>query len=184
MQTKSDFRTSAREFRKSQTEQQVVEKSNKIIEYFLNNYAFDSVCIYSSIGAEVQTNTLIERLISMGKSVYLPRCVGDDIEIHKTLSLAHCAKSAFGVLEPTWGESEAEVDIIVIPGLCFDKNGARIGYGKGYYDKLLKKLKGKRVAFSYAEMVFDEIPNNKNDQKADAIITQRGEWVVGKHEQN
>ena len=67
-----------------------------------------------------------------------------------------------------------EIDVVVVPAICFDKRGHRLGYGKGYYDRFLKNLKALKVGFCYFDMIEDELPIEEHDIKADFVICESG----------
>lgn len=87
-------------------------------------------------------------------------------------------KSAYGIFEPqvlNENTSKAEsqiIDLIFVPGLCFDKNGYRVGYGKGFYDNFLKRSKDSvKIGLCLKELLLEEIPVDEWDEKVDFVIT-------------
>ncbi len=67
-----------------------------------------------------------------------------------------------------------EIDAVIVPGLCYDKQGYRVGYGKGYYDDLLSRYEGMSVGVCYADLVFDSLPIQPHDRAVDVLLTERG----------
>ncbi|MBP3884851.1 MAG: 5-formyltetrahydrofolate cyclo-ligase [Olsenella sp.] len=109
-----------------------------------------TVYTYLSFGSEVDTARIIERAWTMGKVVALPRCVPGErrLEWFRVETLEGLVKSSFGVLEPTRLESLLlpaqgdESSLAIVPGLAFDREGHRLGYGGGYYDVFLAGFRG------------------------------------------
>lgn len=98
----------------------------------------------------------------------------------KINSLENLVTSSYGILEPVGDKSNFNVDnlgLIVMPGLAFDKQGNRLGYGGGYYDKFLSsnKIDNKKIALAYDFQVLDKVPSEKHDIKIDSIITEDNE---------
>ena len=88
------------------------------------------------------------------------------IELGEELTLSRC-----GIWEPAGGRHENNIDFAVIPFLAVDRQGNRLGYGKGYYDKFLKNSKAKRVAYGYGFQVLNSVPHEEWDERMDIIVT-------------
>ncbi|MDO8480723.1 MAG: 5-formyltetrahydrofolate cyclo-ligase [Nanoarchaeota archaeon] len=130
------------------------------------------VLIYVSRGKEIGTHDLIKE-ISKEKEVYVPRVKGKTLQCVRFSSFEHLVKGEFGVLEPTKGKvvEVADIDLVVLPGLAFDKEGYRLGYGWGYFDTLLKGYQGRKVALAYSFQLVDSLPHDEWDVKVDEVIT-------------
>src|SRR5690606_25232452 len=93
-------------------------------------------------------------------------------------SLEELSPGTFGVMEPPEKEEIVlkDIDVVVVPGVAFDRNGYRIGYGAGYYDNFLPKLKSdaKNIAVAFEMQLRDLIPVESHDVKMDMIITEQG----------
>lgn len=140
----------------------------------LNEYKMaKTVFIYVSYNDEAKTDELIKKALE-SKKVLVPYCVDLDgimiaCEIKSTDDLK---EGAYGIKEPVHPvKYEGDIDFSVIPGLAFSKDGYRIGYGKGYYDRFLEAHDTFRVGLTFDELVFDEIPKDEFDKKVDVIIT-------------
>lgn len=136
------------------------------------------IALYSPIHNEVDTMHVINAAISGGKTVLLPAVTVDTIEFRKLSASESLICGAYGIPEPDIFSQVFDVDavdVIVVPGVAFDINGRRIGYGKGFYDKALHKLegRGRLVAFSYDFQVLDEIVDEHHDVQIDVIITEK-----------
>lgn len=145
------------------------------------------VCCYISVRSEMSTPGIILRALESGKTVIAPKVFGDEIRFFRIRNLTDdLERGAFGVLEPIAGTQEfdpAEADVCLIPGVVFDEKGNRIGYGKGYYDRFLKKLPPRvpTLGLAYDCQVIDAIPAEKNDVPVQYLVTpSRGVFPVKK----
>ncbi|WP_309382695.1 5-formyltetrahydrofolate cyclo-ligase [Cerasicoccus frondis] len=133
----------------------------------------DRVLFYVSYGAEVDTHGMMNRCFG-GKTVLAPRVNGDRLHIHELQSLEELQPGAFGILEPIAGLREVEpasVEIILVPGAAFDLRGHRIGYGKGYYDRLLNGVNALKIGLAYDRQIIDHVPDEPHDIPVDILIT-------------
>lgn len=134
--------------------------------------------IYLSFFREAPTDRLIERLLADGHTVYCPRI--ENGEMYAVAYGQDFTLSDYGIREPVGEVYGGEIDIAVIPFLAVDKQGNRLGYGGGYYDRYLKKSQAKRVAFGYAFQVANEVPCEEWDEKMDVIVTDEGIHLIEK----
>lgn len=151
----------------------VDEKSRIIGEIFLNLFGQkESFLLYSSVNKEVRTKFIIDTLYKNGKVVYLPK-YGDDGFVPALYNgETGMVKGKFGVMEPASTASSDQFDVIAIPGVVFGLDFNRVGMGKGYYDTMLKKVKGLKVGLSYQFQIVDGIDSDPWDEKMDMIITE------------
>ncbi|MCS7216036.1 MAG: 5-formyltetrahydrofolate cyclo-ligase [Thermodesulfovibrio sp.] len=130
------------------------------------------VFIYVSKGDEVDTHKFINYLLKKGVEVYVPKVKGSFIEVVRLRSFKDLKVGAFGVLEPKGRICDIkEFDIIFVPGVAFDKYGARLGRGKGYFDRFLRKVRGYKVGLAFRFQVLNKLPTNSKDIKVDEVIT-------------
>ena len=125
--------------------------------------------IYLSFSLEAPTDKLIERLKEDGHTVCAPRIENGEmlaIELGEELTLSAC-----GIWEPVGGRYENNIDFAVIPFLAVDRQGNRLGYGKGFYDRFLKNSNAKRIAYGYGFQVLNSVPHEEWDEKMDIIVT-------------
>lgn len=152
-----------------------------------------SVLTYVSYKSEVKTDLIIEHCFNNDISVYVPRVAGKDMDFYKISSYSQLDYGAYGILEPTVQdiyidkcENSCEnyykhdiqktYDIIIMPGLIFDVQGNRLGYGGGYYDRYLNKHKNLyKIAICYDFQITDNniIPAEPYDVKPDIIVTDK-----------
>ena len=133
----------------------------------------DSIGCYYSIGSEVQTKPIIQELLKLEKHVSLPK-VMDDILVFRTVkSFEKLEKGSFGILEPKddWPE-EKSFDVILVPAIGLAKEGSRIGYGHGYYDKFLADKSVTKIALTYNKQIIKSIPHSDYDIKMDWIVSE------------
>ncbi|MGL4109416.1 5-formyltetrahydrofolate cyclo-ligase [Clostridium sp. LP20] len=138
-----------------------------------------NIFIYIGFGSEIDTAKYIEEFLLEGKEIFVPRTDMKNkvMEAVKINSLMELTESSYGILEPDI-EVEAinknDIDLVILPGVAFDKSGGRIGYGGGYYDKYLEGMNSDivKLAITYDFQVLDEVPFEEHDIKADYIITE------------
>jgi 5-formyltetrahydrofolate cyclo-ligase len=172
---KEDIRKKARAMRESVASPE--EKSERIREHLfsLPEYAkAKTVLLYMSKGHEVITHSMVF-MACASKKVALPVTIGTDLKLADMDDDSVLEPGAFGILEPKGGFMDPrKVELAVVPGVAFDRMGGRIGYGRGYYDRLLSKLDCPIVALAYKEQLVDEVPREGHDVDVDYIITEDG----------
>lgn len=173
--------------RRELTASQVVSLSLALQRRFLelSEYrAAREVVLYAPIQGEVGTAEVAAAALSAGKTLLYPAVVGDDLKFCRVTALTELKPGRFGILEPDGpGCDPAGADLVVVPGVAFDMEGRRIGYGKGYYDRSLHRLEGsgKLVAFCYDFQLLQEIVGEPHDVTMDLIVTESRVVRVNKH---
>lgn len=137
-----------------------------------------AVMTYVSFGSEVRTDAALEKILSDGKTAAVPLC-GDGAEMTARVirSRDELSPGAYGVPEPPESApliAKDKIDLIIVPGLGFDKSGYRIGYGKGYYDRFLKDYRGAAVGLCFGACLLEKICRGPHDRKVGFIITESG----------
>jgi 5-formyltetrahydrofolate cyclo-ligase len=140
-----------------------------------------AVMCFASFGSEVDTAPLVRWCLDQGKRVALPRIVGRrHMEAFwVTDPAADLEGGSFGIPEPRAGLPQAlpeAIDLIVVPGSAFDRSGDRIGYGGGFYDTFLPRLRPQtpRVAVAFELQLVDDVPAESHDLGVDVLVTERG----------
>jgi 5-formyltetrahydrofolate cyclo-ligase len=136
---------------------------------------------YLSYGSEVVTDLMINEVLADGKEVAVPviQSPGDGIMTAVKINrLEDCYEKVYGIRQPEFNEndvvSKEDVDLIFVPGIVFDLNGYRIGYGKGYYDRWLEGTDIlKRVGLAFEVQLIDKIPNGQYDLPVSKILTEK-----------
>lgn len=154
-----------------------LEKSETIAKKLEKTEAFKKaghVLFYYTLGSEVNTLPLIEKYLGK-KTIYLPKLISNDHFIAvPLLDMKSLGKNRYGIPEPLGEKEAAEIDCIILPGSAFDRLGNRLGMGKGYYDRFLRRFpKAKKIALAFEEQMLDRVPKEKYDVPVDLIITDR-----------
>ncbi len=151
-------------------------KSADIMD-FENIRQFESaktVFCYVSAGNEVGTHTLIKQMLELGKEVLVPLCTdkcGSMVSV-KISSLDDLIEGMYGIYEPISHTpfDKTKIDVSIVPGIVFDKEGYRIGYGKGYYDRFLADISPFKIGLTHSELFFGSLPHDENDIQIDIVI--------------
>ena len=135
-----------------------------------------TVMVFSAFGSEVETEPIIERLAREGRRVALPRVEGGEIVAVRYRPGDPVRTASFGASEPTGSEILApeEIDVVVTPGLAFDRRGHRVGYGGGFYDRFLARAGAgtPRIGVCFAVQLVEEVPHGEPDLAVDVVVTE------------
>lgn len=178
--TKEAVRKNMNLFRKNMTEQERKEKDALVRKRLSGLLAVkDAACFFPfvSYGTEVDTHHILQMLFAEGKKVAVPRVQGREMEFYVIRSFQDLEKGCMGILEPVTNERAVpEEGIMLIPGLAFDLEKNRIGYGGGYYDRYFEKYQCgqvKKIAIAYDFQVLEHIETESFDRKVDMIVTDK-----------
>lgn len=149
--------------------------------YSLRQYKkCEQLLVYVSKDIEVDTIKIIKDALKQGKKVAVPKCItkGNLMDFYYINSIEEDLESGtFGVLEPVADRCEKVTDfsnaLCIVPGLSFDAQGFRLGYGKGYYDRFLNRYEGDTVGLCYSMCVRWELPHGYYDRPVDILVTDR-----------
>ncbi len=145
----------------------------------------EMVLFYVSFSSEVGTIPLIEHAFKQGKQVAVPKVFRETrrLGFYRITSTDELVSGYNGIYEPI-ANADCEVvdvgtgsiDIIAMPGIAFDASGCRVGYGGGYYDRLLKDISSRtvRIALAYKTQVMEKVPVESHDQRVHKIVTENG----------
>lgn len=129
-----------------------------------------NVLLFWPLPDEINTIPLIEHAYAVGKTIFLPVVVGDDLVI-KSYNPTSMSPGAFGILEPQGDPvSPVQLDLIIVPGVAFDAAGNRMGRGKGFYDRLLAGTSATTIGVCYAEQYYLSIPTEPHDVPLNHVI--------------
>ena len=136
-----------------------------------------SVLVFASFGSEVPTRDLASDLHAAGKRLLLPYLSGKVMEVAEVGPDEPLVPSSYGPGEPerrVRADPEG-IDVVIAPGLAFDRNGNRLGYGGGAYDRFLARLRPEAllVGVAFAEQVVEEVPAGPNDVPVHLVVTDR-----------
>lgn len=181
--TKTELRKHIRNITKQYTPAQIREMSEPVISQLMTSDTLRSastVLLYWSMPTEVQTHNLVRTLASEGQTVLLPRVLNDtELTLHRYIDDSNLRCGAYDILEPTTPALTDEEcrqlltndAVAVIPGVAFDREGHRLGHGKGYYDRLLSKYPSlHKTGICLPFQMCTEIPHDDNDIKMDEVI--------------
>jgi 5-formyltetrahydrofolate cyclo-ligase len=171
---KKELRNTIKALKKQHTKEQLLEQSTIILSKLEQHPDFQKahiVMIYSALPDEVQTEAFLEKWRHK-KKIILPTVVADDIIPVELAENTGFAVGDFNILEPQNEPYTGDYDLIVVPGVAFDRKGNRIGRGRGYYDRFLcKHLNVKRIGICFDFQLVDEVPVEDNDIKMDEVIS-------------
>ncbi len=169
-------------WRKSLSEEQAREKSAAIAKALraLPEYAnAKTILFYVSAKAnEVDTHPLIREALSKGVRVLVPVTDFDNrtLLLAEIKAMEELVVGRFGLLEPPLDSihtaSASDADVIIVPGVAFDRHCRRVGFGGGYYDKLLSTTSSPAIALAYEGQLVDVAPADDHDIPVDAIVTE------------
>ena len=150
-------------------------KDNEIYKQIINNQNVLSakiILIYISIKSEVDTSEIIKHFIN-SKKIAIPKIINNNMKFCYIKSLNELRPGKYNIPEPINNNYVNDFDstICIVPGICYDKENFRVGYGKGYYDKFLSKHKIKTIGLCYKECLVEKIDTDKFDYKIDEVIT-------------
>ncbi len=133
-----------------------------------------TVFCYVSAGSEVNTLSLIHEILNK-KRVTVPYCTdknGNMIAV-EIKSPDELKEGLFGILEPINPKEfpKDKIDFVIVPGIAFDKDGYRLGYGKGYYDRFLSDINPFKLGICKKELLIEKLPHDEFDVKMDEVIT-------------
>ena len=180
LNSKNHLRQSSRVKRDRFGDEYILHASEIVCELIAqtNEFLFaDTVLIYFPINNEISPLPLMKAAIKMGKSVAFPVCQRAD----KTLlfrivdGLDDLKQADFGLFEPNAAlkiATPTEKTLCIVPAILFSKEGYRIGYGGGYYDRFLNSFIGKTIGLSYSALLLENLPNEEHDIPLDIIITE------------
>jgi len=142
--------------------------------------AAKSIGLYAAFDQEVDTKFVFERARADGKTLAFPRITGPgEMVFLKVKDYDQMRPNKWGIPEPEKAAAKMpaeKLDLVVVPGVAFGRNGCRLGFGQGFYDRLLKKLKPGTitVGFAYGFQVLDQLPCSNHDQKVKRVVTEQG----------
>lgn len=176
--TKEEARNEMKQKRKQISEKQKKEWDQKILLNLLSTNVVSknrALYTYVSYNHEVDTVALIEYALAHSIKVAVPKVEGSEINFYYISSMNEVAPGYQKIPEPTTNETvvEAEDAVVIMPGLCFDVHGNRVGYGGGFYDRYLKKVSGNKttIALAYDVQVIASIESELHDTPVEWVIT-------------
>ena len=180
MKTKQEIRRECQEGRKKLTKHQMHEAGETVAHHLLESCLYKetpAILAYIAIKNELSTRPVLEASWADGKTVAAPRVENGEINFYIIHSYDDLEPGSFGVQEPK-AECplfEGEQALVLVPGMAYDHNGRRIGYGKGYYDGYLKEHRRySTLGYAYAFQVYPVLPEDAWDRLMDDVLTEQG----------
>lgn len=179
---KSELRKKVRRQREEMSPEKKAVFDNELLKNILKLKQYKSnstILTYVSTKIEVDTFGLINQALKDGKRLAVPRCIDNsrEMEFYYINSIDQLEPRTFGVLEPIKEQCELLTDyskgLCIIPGLVFDFEGYRLGYGKGYYDRFLSRFGGDTAGICYSFCVQWRLAHGYYDRRADLLVTEK-----------
>ena len=186
---KKDFRKQVIESRKNKDSEFISINSQIITEKLLSMDCLqqaNTVMLYLDFNNEVKTDQLITKLISLRKTVASPVTIKDERKLipYEIINLKEGINlGAYGIREPNKDLSNEidvkNIDVLIVPAVAYDKNCYRLGYGGGYYDRFIERLRDDAITIGIAFdlQLFDSIPKEEHDAQLNYIITESSTYV-------
>lgn len=171
------------------TSDYILSSNKEITSTLIETDAFktaSTIMCYISFGTEVDTKPIINQCLKEGKTVLVPIIIKneDETSYMEASQLmdpeSDLAPGTMGIMEPKASKIRIRdpktIDLVIIPGMAFDRKGNRLGYGAGYYDYYLEKLRDdcNQIGLTFSFQLIDHIPTQKHDKQIKNIITERG----------
>lgn len=158
-----------------------VKESEEIIykKLFSDEVFKNAKCVALTIpfGTEINTYPIIENLLKNNKIVCSPVCIKETREMifYKFDKVEDLVEGYYGIKTPKEIKKniirKEDIDLILVPGVGFDNNNYRIGFGGGYYDRYLKDFKGNTISLALKEQIIENVPINQYDLPVNKVIT-------------
>lgn len=179
--SKSEIRNNVIKKRNEFNDEDLIQKTKLIVNRFISTDSYLSAkTIHTYISTrkgEVDTKKLIDEMYSDGKSIVLPKLKKTSNKFQRGYFTGweKLIKNRDGYYEPELGFDEdlTDIDIMIVPTVAVSLSGQRVGYGGGFYDKILKNFFALKVALAFEFQVFDNIEADEHDVKVDLIVTER-----------
>lgn len=186
METKDLKKSIRKSFLEKRKQVNVAQESYKIYQNFIKSKYYDQnkfIMSYMNINSEVETGSINKEILDDDKTLLLPVLVNNEIKASKFTFEDSFKVGEFNIPEPSpFREYDSQwIELLLVPGIAFSpKTGHRLGYGKGYFDRFLKKFKGLKVGLCFEAQLTDEIPSEPDDVAMDALITEKRVLVIKK----
>lgn len=175
---KRELRRRIREIEAGMTEDQRADSNSAMQKRFLGLEQVqqaDTILLYASMGREVDTTQLLQVLCRQGKRVLLPCCMPGNEMVARVYDPQHLTKHPYGMWEPS-PECEAvekeQIDLILVPGVCYDRTCMRLGRGGGFYDRYLADYQGVTVGWCREVLLQERVPAEPWDRPVQLVLTE------------
>jgi len=173
---KQELRRVIRQRKRAMTDAEIAEKSRRLAELFFDTEAYrraETIYGYMPYNQEVRTVPILEQALRDGKKVAVPKCYGQEMRFLYLTDLSLVEKGYAGIPEPIADAPVAQdrTALVLMPGMAFDPQGHRIGYGGGFYDRfLVEEPEHPTVALCYDFQVLPELETEEFDIPVDLVL--------------
>lgn len=181
-EVKKALRAQMREALAELSEEERAESDRILLDRFLAHPKLaqaQTVLLYYGVGTEIHTAPLIDALLAQGKTVCLPRCLpGHKMQAHRITGEADLVPDKYQIPAPRPDAPEVareDIDLILVPGLCFDSRGTRLGQGGGYYDRYLEDYEGATIGLCREDFFQINLPREPLDVWVQTVLTEEGQ---------
>lgn len=182
MLNKAELRKELLSLRKALTSQQVCSSSELVAKNILNSSAYKKAQVilgYLAFGKELSIDIVLEQALRDGKLVYVPQIISStEFEAVRLQSMSGFALDRYGirsVAEPAERISPEAIELVLVPGVAFARDGSRLGMGAGYYDRFLRRaFQSRTIGVAYEALLQKELPMDEYDIYMQEIVTEQG----------
>lgn len=173
---KKELRRTIRDLKRAMIEEEIVSRSQKLGQLFAASEAYQNaktIYGYLPYNQEVRTVAMLEKALADGKKVAVPKCYGEEMRFIYMEDLSKVEKGYAGIPEPIADAPIADdpTALVLMPGLAFDPQGHRCGYGGGFYDKFLAaEPNHPTLALCYEFQMFDHLEVDSHDIPVDTVL--------------
>lgn len=188
--SKKEIRKYIVDMRDKISAEQKCKWDSKINDILVNSEFYKNAGViftFVSFRSEVDTHWFIKHAIEDKKIICVPKVVSkqEGMETYIIKSMSDLRAGYYGILEPVDKCPKViaeDIDLVLVPGLAFDREGRRLGYGGGFYDRFLRRMRGKtpNIALAYHFQIINTVPADQWDIKMDAIITDEEQILTNK----
>lgn len=179
METKEQIRIRLKKEREQLPPEQRQQEAETIVKHLVKSTVFQkahAIYCYYPMGVEVDLLPLAQIALELGIPAAFPKTSGERMDFYQIHSLSEFRKGKFGIMEPISGHKLTEPSpLVLVPGLGFQKQGQRIGYGKGYYDRYFMRYPNcMKAGIAYQLQIQEEIPEGNYDIPMELTVTAGG----------
>ncbi|WP_053367142.1 5-formyltetrahydrofolate cyclo-ligase [Bacillus sp. FJAT-27245] len=185
MEEKQNSRQAMMERLKSMADGEYRERSERIASNFFGNPVWEKaqvIGITISRPPEVDTYGIIEKAWREGKRIAVPKCLPAtrEMQFRYLTDFSQLEKVYYGLLEPIVEQTEHadlnDISLLVVPGLAFTRDGYRLGFGGGYYDRFLARYKGETASLAFNCQIVEQLPIEEHDRPVGLILTEEADF--------
>lgn len=181
---KDRLRRQYRDLREGISKEERAQRDSAICQSALDLVSFryaEIVLLYAPMEQEIDVLPIARAALKKGKRIAFPRCDAQSrtMQYHFVTSLAELGVSTYGIREPeahlpVYDQStDSSSAVCFVPGLVYDRQGYRLGYGKGFYDRYLSAFHGCRIGVIYSDCIIPQVPRGRFDIRCDILLTEK-----------